>query len=226
MWCVAELTPEYVERMEGILDLYAQPLNPKQPTVCLDESPIQLLEDARPCIEAKKPGDIRKRDSEYVRHGTANLFAAVEPKAGKHLTTITKNRKGSEFAKMLEKIDKAYPEAETIHLVMDNLSTHGKKPLIALFGEKRGEELWGRFTPHFTPKHGSWLNQAEIEIGIFRRQCLGRSRIPDIGPLRRRASAWNRRANRKGLKINWKFTVEKARKKFHYESAESLRSRT
>jgi transposase len=226
MWCVAELTPEYVKRMEDVLDLYAKPLNPKEPVVCLDESPIQLLADARECIPAKKPGEILKRDSEYVRHGTANLFAVVEPKAGKHFTTITKNRKSPKFAQMLEKIGQVYPEAETIHLVMDNLSTHGKKPLLTLFGEKRGEELWNRFTPHFTPKHGSWLNQAEMEIGIFRRQCLGKSRIPDIGSLRRRAVAWNWRANRKGLKINWKFTVEKARKKFHYKNAESIRSRT
>jgi transposase len=225
MWCVPELTPEYIKRMEDVLDLYAKPLNPKEPVVCLDESPIQLLEDARECIAAKKPGEILKRDSEYVRHGTANVFAIVEPKAGKHLTTITKNRKGPKFAQMLEKIGEAYPEAETIHLVMDNLSTHGKKPLLVFFGEKRGMELWDRFTPHFTPKHGSWLNQAEMEIGIFRRQCLGKSRIPDIGSLRRRAGAWNRRVNRKGLKINWKFTVEKARKKFHYKNAESIRSR-
>ena len=194
--------------------------------VCLDESPIQLLADARECIPAKKPGQILKRDSEYVRHGTANVFAIVEPKAGKHLTTITKNRKGPRFAQMLAKIEQAYPEAETIHLVMDNLNTHGKKPVAAFFGEKLGEELWNRFTPHFTPKHGSWLNQAEIEIGIFRRQCLGKSRIPEIESLRRRAGAWNRRVNRKGLKINWKFTVEKARKKFHYKNAESIRSRT
>jgi transposase len=211
--------------MEDVLDLYAKPLNPKEPVVCLDESPIQLLEDARECIEAKKPGEIRKRDSEYARHGMANVFAVVEPRTGKHLTTITKNRKGPKFAQILKKVDEAYPAAETIHLVMDNLSTHGKKPLITLFGEKRGEELWSRFTPHFTPKHGSWLNQAEMEIGIFRRQCLGKSRIGDMVSLRRRAGAWNRRANRRGLKINWKFTVEKARKKFHYKNADSIRSR-
>lgn len=208
-----------------MLNLYAKPINPKEPAVCLDESPIQLLEDARECIVAKKPGEILKRDSEYVRHGMANVFAIVEPKAGKHLTTITKNRKGPKFAQMLAKIDQAYPEAETVHLVMDNLSTHSKKSLTDFYGEKRGAELWDRFTPHFTPKHGSWLNQAEIEIGIFRRQSLGKSRIPDFGSLRRRAGAWNRRANRKGLKINWKFTVEKARKKFHYKNVESFRSK-
>jgi hypothetical protein len=155
MWCVPELTPEYVNQMEDVLNLYATPLNPKKPVVCLDESPVQLLEDARECVAAKKPGEIFKRDSEYVRHGTANIFAIVEPKAGKHLTTITKNRKGPKFAQMLAKIDQAYPQAKTIHLVMDNLSTHGKKPLVTLFGEKRGEELWTRFMVHLLRSMGA-----------------------------------------------------------------------
>ena len=189
MWCVPEVNPEYIRKMEDVLDVYEKPLNPKEPVVCLDERPVQLLEDARPSIAAKKPGEIFKRDSEYVRKGTANVFCAVEPKAGKHITQVTKNRKGPKFAKMISNIEKAYPGVETIHLVMDNLNTHGKKSLTDFFGEKVGEDLWNRFTPHDAPKHGSWLNQAEIEIGIFSRQCLGKDRIGDRSALRRRTVA-------------------------------------
>ncbi len=224
MWCVPELTPEYAQKMEDVLDVYERPLNPAEPVVCVDERPVQLLDDARGPIPADRPGMIFKRDSEYVRKGTANVFCAVEPKAGRHFTRATKNRSGREFAKMVARIERAYPKAATIHLVMDNLNTHGKKSLTDFFGEKRGMELWGRFTPHYTPKHGSWLNQAEVEIGIFSRQCLGKDRVGSIQDLRERASAWNRRANRRRLKINWKFTVEKARQKFKYDSPGSIRS--
>jgi hypothetical protein len=224
MWCVPEITREYVEKMEDVLNVYEKPLNPKEPVVCLDERPVQLLDDAREPIVADKPGRIFKRDSEYVRKGTANVFCGVEPKAGRHFTRVTKNRKGPAFAKMTARIARAYPGVTTIHLVMDNLNTHGKKSLTDFFGEKRGEALWGRFTPHYTPKHASWLDQAEIEIGIFSRQCLGKDRVGNIQSLRKRAAAWNRRVNRQRLKINWAFTVEKARRKFKYDSPELIRS--
>ena len=225
MWCVPEFTVEYVERMEEVLELYEKPLNPKEPVVCLDERPIQLHEDAREPMKANHPGDIHKRDSEYVRKGTANAFCVVEPKAGKHLTQITENRKMPKFAKMLSKIEEAYPKAETIHLVMDNLNTHFEKSLTNFYGEQQGKELWSRFTPHYTPKHGSWLNQAEIEISIFSRQCLGKDRIGEIQILRERAAAWNRWVNRRGLKIDWKFTVQDAKKKFKYKNTKSILSR-
>ena len=219
MWCIAEKTPEYVERMEEVLDLYEEPLNPKEPVVCLDERPVQLLGEAREPILADKPGTILKRDSEYVRHGTANVFCGVEPKAGRHFTKVTRNRKGPAFAKMALDIARAYPRAETIHLVVDNLNTHCEKPLTDYFGDKRGQKLWERFTVHYTPKHGSWLNQAEIEIGLFSRQCLGRDRIGDRGALSRRTAAWNRRVNRRKLQINWRFTVKDARKTLTYISS-------
>ena len=192
--------------------------------MCVDEKPVQLLEDAREPIVADKPGAILKRDYEYVRGGTANVFCAVEPKAGKHFTRVTKNRKGPAFAKMISRIARAYPGKKTIHLVMDNLSTHGKKSLTDFYGEERGSEIWDRVTPHYTPKHASWLDQAEIEIGIFSRQCLGKDRIGDIPSLRRRAAAWNRRMNRQRRKINWSFTVPDARKKFGYNSPRFIRS--
>ena len=172
-----------------------------------------LHEEVRRPIEAK-PGNIRKRDSEYKRNGTANAFCAIEPKACRHFTKITKNRKAPEFAKMVGKIVKKYPRANTIHLVMDNLNTHNEKSFIKHFGEKRGKKIWGKITPHYTPKHGSWLNQAEIEISIFSRQCLGKERINDISSMRDRARAWNQRVNREKVTINWKFTRKKAREKF------------
>jgi hypothetical protein len=204
--------------MEDVLNLYEKPLNLKEPVVCLDEKPVQLREDARKPIIADRPGTIFKRDYEYVRGGTANVFCAVEPKAGRHFTRVTQNRKGPAFAKMISRIVRAYPGKKTIHLVMDNLSTHGRKSLTDFYGEKRGGKIWGKFTLHYTPKHASWLDQAEIEIGIFSRQCLGKDRIGDIPALRRRASAWNRRMNRQRRKINWRFTAMDARRKFRYKS--------
>jgi hypothetical protein len=131
-----------------------------------------------------------------------------------------------EFADFLLSIAVHYTAADTIHLVMDNLSTHTRKALVNRLGEKAGGWLWGRFTIHYTPKHGSWLDQAEIEISLFSRQCLGKRRIPDLPTLTREARAWNRRVNRNHIKINWKFTRKKARNKFAYKRPFSRRSKT
>ena len=149
--------------------------------------------------------------------GTANVFCAVEPKAGRHFTFVTPDRSGVEFAKALFEVAMAYPEAETIHLVMDNLSTHSRKSLTDLCGEEFGAEIWDAFRPHYTPVHGSWLNQAEIEIGLFSGQCLGKRRLEDLAKLRREAAAWNRRVNRERVKIDWRFDRKAARKKFGYK---------
>ncbi len=146
---------------------------PLKPVVCLDEKPITLHADVRPASPAK-PGREARRDNEYKRCGTANVFCAVEPKAGRHFTFPTPDRSGSEFAKVLFHLALQYPNAETIHLVMDNLSSHHQKSLTDRYGEELGTEVWDCFTVHYTPKHGSWLNQAEIEIGLFARQCLGK----------------------------------------------------
>lgn len=216
MWCIPELTPEFIERMEDVLDLYAKPFNPKEPVVCLDEKPVQLVYDARESIPGR-PGKIKKRDYEYKRAGTANVFCAVEPKGGRHFTYVTKNRKGKEFAKVLHRIARHYSHADKIHLVMDNLRTHSQKSLTDFYGEEKGTKLWSRFEIHFTPKHASWLDQAEIEIGIYSRQCLGKSRIGCINELRKKTNAWNKKVNKKKLKINWKFTTKKAREKFKYQ---------
>jgi hypothetical protein len=223
MWCVAELNDEYIAKMEDVLETYERPYDPTEPVVCLDEKPVTLHADVRPASPAQ-PGREARRDNEYERRGTANVFCAVEPKAGRHFTFATPDRSGFEFARAACDLAMQYPEARTIHLVMDNLNIHRRKPLTDVFGVEIGGEIWGRFTVHFTPTHGSWLNQAEIEIGMFSRQCLGTRRIPDLQTLRVESRAWNRRMNRDRIKINWKFDRRAARRKFGYKRKSFTRS--
>jgi DDE superfamily endonuclease len=225
MWCVAELSPEYIEKMEDVLAVYEKPYNSAEPVVCIDEKPVTLHADVRPPIPMA-PGKIAKRDNEYERCGTANVFCAVEPKAGRHFTLPTPNRSAPEFAKALGTIVDHYPFARTIHLVLDNLNIHCRQTLTNYFGEQEGGYLWDRLTVHYTPTHGSWLNQAEIEISLFARQCLGRRRIPSLAVLERESRAWNRRINRDRVKINWQFTRKNARAKFRYKSNSFRRSKT
>jgi len=188
MWVVADLDDDYISKMEDVLELYERPYDSQQPVICLDEKPITLHADLRPPSPAK-PGREARRDNEYERNGTANVFCAVEPKAGRHFTFATPDRSAFEFAKVAAEIALQYMAAETIHLVMDNLNIHRRKSLTDLFGAEFGSEIWDRFTVHYTPTHGSWLNQAEIEIGLFTRQCLGHRRIPDLKTLRRESRA-------------------------------------
>ena len=223
MWCVADLNEDYIDKMEDTLETYERPYDPQEPVVCLDEKPVTLHADVRPFSTAR-PGREARRDNEYERCGTANVFCAVEPKAGRHFTFPTPDRSGFEFAQVLFHLALAYPEAKTIHLVMDNLNSHRRKSLTDLYDAEVGGEIWDRFTVHYTPTHGSWLNQAEIEIGIFSRQCLGARRMPDLKTLRREARAWNRRVNRDGVKINWKFDRKTARRKFGYKRKSFTRS--
>ena len=206
--------------MEDVLAVYEKPYNPAEPVVCLDEKPVSLHADVRAPIPAK-PGKPAKQDNEYKRCGTANVFGVVEPKAGRHFTTATPDRSGAEFARMVGHVVEQYPAARTIHLVMDNLNTHCRKPLVDYFGEQEGGNIWDRLTVHYTPKHGSWLDQAEIELSLFSRQCLGNRRIPDLNTLKRETRVWNRKTDRKRTKINWQFTRTKARKLFHYEKPRS-----
>jgi len=201
--------------MEDVLAVYEKPYDPAQPVICLDEKPVPLHADVRPPVPAK-PGKPAKQDNEYKRCGTANVFGVVEPKAGRHFTTATPNRCGAEFARMVGHVVEQYPAAQTIHLVMDNLNIHCRKSLIDYFGEQKGGDIWDRLTVHYTPKHGSWLDQAEIELSLFSRQCLGTRRIPDLKTLQRETKAWNRQANRKRVKIQWQFTRKKARRLFKY----------
>lgn len=148
--------------------------------------------------------------------GAANVFCGVEPKTGRHFLKPTSTRSAAELADYLVEIIAAYPDATTIHLVMDNLNTHGRKSFGARYGEKLGGLLWDRFTVHFTPKHGSWLNQAEIEVSLLSRLRLGQRRIPDLTTLRNEVRACGLRLNRAHTTIEWNFTRKKARRILHY----------
>ena len=215
MWCVPELDDEYIARMEDVLDLYERPYDSREPVVCLDERPVQLRGDKRSRSRAS-PGKPARYDYEYVRLGTANIFCAVEPLAGKHIAKVTPTRSGAEFAKMLMQVALRYPTARTIHLVVDNLSSHSATSLVRHYGEKKGTALWSRFTVHYTPKHGSWLNQAELEICLLNRECIGRRRFRSIDDLHPEVQQWLRRINREGRVFAWRFTTEKARQTFAY----------
>lgn len=221
MWCIEELSDEYVKRMEDILDVYERPYDSKNPIVCLDEKPVPLISDARERIMPEKPGDILKKDYEYKRNGSVNVFCAVEPKAGNYINKVTSKRCGSDFAKFLKDLSFKYKNSKKIVLVMDNLSTHKEKSLIEFYGETDGKKLWNKFEVHYTPKHASWLNQAEIAVGMYSRQCLGDGRIGDFENLKFQTKAWNKRINKKKIKINWRFTKRKARKSFDYQEKHS-----
>jgi hypothetical protein len=223
MWCVPELNEQYIERMEDVLELYARPFNWKEPVIGLDERPVQLHDSERAGI-AMRPGKPVRRDYEYVRRGTANIFCVVAPHTGDRLTRATRNRKGAAYARMLARIAKRYDYTRTIHLVQDNLSTHSESSLIATFGESAGRKLWRRFTVHYTPKHGSWLNVAEIEASLVSRECLGKRRIGDLRTLRREVTAWRRRASGHRRTIDWKFRVDDARRVFRYDGIRSTRA--
>jgi len=223
MWCVAELNPEYVEKMEDVLAVDEKPSDASEPVVCLDEKPVSLHADLRPPTPPA-PGRIAKRDNEYKRCGTAKVFCVVEPKAGHHFTWPTPDRSAPQFAQVLGTLVSCYPGARTIHVVMDNLNIHCRKSLTDHYGEKPGSRLWDRLRVHYTPKHGSWLNQAEIEISLFSRQCLGKRRIPDLALLQREAQAWNRPMNRDRVRIDGKFSRKDARRKFDYKKNYSRRS--
>jgi hypothetical protein len=197
--------------------VYEQPYDPKEPVVCLDEKAVTLHADVRPATPAR-PGREARRHNEYERCGTANVFCAVEPRAGCHFTYPTPDRSAVELAKVVLDLALRYPKADTIHLVMDNLNIHRRKTMTDLLGDEIGGEVWDRFTVHYTPTHGNWLNQAEIEIGILSRQCLGTRRIPDLQTLRREVRAWNRRMNQARTRINWKFNRKAARRKFGYQT--------
>jgi len=215
MWCIPKLDEEYIERMEDVLDVYERSYNQAFPVVCVDEKPIVLHADSREPLPMTD-GQPKRVDYEYVRRGTANVFCGVEPKIGAYINTVTSNRSGAEFAKFLQEVAERYLNATKIVLVMDNLSTHKKKSLVEFFGEEKGGALWDRFEVHHTPKHASWLNQAEIAIGMYQRQCLGSCRIPDMKTLLKKTAAWNRVLNAKKTTIKWTFCTLDAREKFDY----------
>jgi DDE superfamily endonuclease len=202
----------FVANMEDVLDVYARPPDPARPVVCADEGGKQLIGDVREPLPVR-PGSAAKQDHEYERGGMANLFMAFEPLAGRRHVEVTERKTAADFARFLRLVsDEWYPQAEKIVLVCDNLNTHCAASLYEAFEPAEARRLAGRFEWHHTPKHGSWLNMAEIELSVAARQCLDR-RIPDIQALRREVAAWQRARNAAAVKADWQFTTADARVK-------------
>jgi transposase len=212
MWCVPQIDGEYVARMEDVLDLYAAPPDPARPVVCLDESPLQLIGQVREPIPVA-PGQVARVDYEYRRNGTVNLFVVTDVHRPWRKVTLTERRTAQDYAERLrELVDVDYPEAACIRVVQDNLSTHTPGALYETFPAAEAHRIRERLEFHYTPKHASWLNMVEIEIGVLKGQCLDR-RIDHPEDLAREIAAWQRRRNASGARVKWMFTTEKARAK-------------
>lgn len=216
MWCVGKITAEYRKRMYDILDLYNESYDAKRPVIGIDEKPKQLLGEKREPVPMKT-GRPERCDYEYVRKGSANIFMAVDFKAGKRFVEVTDHRCGPDFARFMKHLAARYPHASRLRVVLDNLNTHFPKSFYEAFGKKKAKKLLKRFEFHYTPKHASWLNVVEIEIGVMDTECT-RRRIPDKKTLAEEVHAWRVERNRKRKKINWKFTKKDADKKLgkHY----------
>ena len=198
--------------MEDVLEVYQRPYDPKRPQVCLDEASKRLLGETRLPVPAG-PGRETREDYEYVRNGTVNLFMMSEPLAGRRHVRVTDRRTKKDFAEAIKELaDERYPDAEKIVLVMDNLNTHSPASLYEAFEPCEARRRAEKLEIHYTPKHGSWLDMAEIELGIMNRQCLNR-RIGDATMLRREVAAWENDRNRRATKVNWRFTTANARSK-------------
>ena len=219
MWCIGALTQEYRDRMYALLELYARPMSKAEPVICIDEKSLQLIGHSRaplPMI-ASSP---TKQDYEYVRNGTTNLFVAVEPKGGQRVVSVTERRGKIDFVAFINGLlTGAYAKARRVHLVLDNLNTHFRKCFDDVLGVHAAKKLLRRVQFHYTPKHASWLNMAEIEIGILSRQCLDR-RIASRGLLELEVDAWQQARNKEKRTIEWNFTRQDADRKLgrHYVS--------
>jgi hypothetical protein len=212
MWCIPKVDGEYVARMEDVLDLYAEAPDPKRPVVCFDESPTQLIGEVRQPIPAE-PGQLERYDCEYKRNGTVNLFIFLDAHRPWRKVKVTDRRAAEDFAAcMRELVDLHYPAAERIRVVLDNLSTHSVGALYQTFSPCEAHRVLRRLEFHYVPKHASWLNMVEIEIGVLRSQCLDR-RIAERARLVSEIAAWERQRNAAGVRVKWMFTTEKARAK-------------
>jgi transposase len=212
MWCIPKVDGEYVARMEEVLDLYAEEPDPKRPVVCFDESPIQLIGEVRQPIPAA-PGQLERYDCEYKRNGTANLFIFLDVHRSWRKVKVTDTRAAVDFAAcMRELADVHFPKAERIRVVLDNLSTHSAGALYQAFPAAEARRVLRRLEFHYVPKHASWLNMVEIEIGVLRAQCLDQ-RIATQEQLVSEIAAWERQRNASGARIKWMFTTAKARDK-------------
>jgi transposase len=212
MWCVPQVDGEFVARMEDVLDLYAEPPDPTCPVVCLDESPLQLIGETRQPIPAA-PGQPARYDYEYRRCGTVNLFVVMDVHRPWRRVTVTERRTAQDYAARLRAlVDVDYPDAARIRVVQDNLSTHTPGALYEAFPAAEARRILRRLEFHYTPKHASWLNMVEIEIGVLKQPCLDR-RIETRARLEAEIATWEHDRNASGARINWMFTTEKARAK-------------
>jgi hypothetical protein len=219
MWCIGALTQDYRSRMYALLDLYARPVSATEPVICIDEKSLQLIAHSREPLPMASNSPA-KQDYEYVRNSTTNLFVAVEPKGGKRIVSVTAHRGKVDFVAFIhELLTGAYAKARRVHLVLDNLNTHFRKCFDDVLGTRATTKLLGRVQFHYTPKHASWLNMAEIEIGILSRQCLDR-RIASREILQTEVDAWQDARNAEQRTIKWNFTRQDADRKMgrHYVS--------
>lgn len=201
---------QFVANMEQVLDVYKRPYNEDFPVICMDESPKQMIKETRIAIEMK-PGHEAKEDFEYERCGVANIFLASEPLKGKRYVEVTEKKTKADWAVFIKQIaDEWYKEATKIILVMDNLATHKAAALYEVYPPQEAKRIWDRFEFIYTPKHGSWLNMAEIELHVLNGQCLNRH-IPTKEEINQEVEAWTRQRNNKASKINWQFTNKDAR---------------
>lgn len=201
---------EFVAQMEQVLDVYKRPYNADNPVICMDESPKQLITEGR-SKEPMKPGQEARIAYEYIREGVVNIFRANEPLQGKRLVEVTEFKTKKDWAKFIKRIsDELYSKAKKITLVMDNFKTHSASALYETFEPKEAKRIWDRFEFIYTPKHGSWLNMAEIELHVLNSQCLKRH-IPTMKEIKSEVSAWEKSRNNKFAKINWQFTTKDAR---------------
>jgi len=212
MWCIGEITAEYRRRMYELLTLYARPYDPREPVICLDEKSKQLLRETRRPLPAK-PGIPAKVDYEYERAGTCNIFVAVEPRGQRRLAQVTTRRTKVDFvAFVCRLLHRGYSQARKVHLVLDNLNTHLPTSFEEVLGINTAAKLLRRIEFHYTPKHASWLNMAEIEIGVLQRQCLARC-ASEQTTLATEVAAWQRRRNAARCGIEWTFTRRDADRK-------------
>ena len=215
-WCIPpKADAAFVCQMEDVLDVYKRAYDPKRPQICMDEMPKQLLGEKYEPLPGK-PGQLEKQDYEYERHGNANIFMLFEPLAGKRFIETYSHRRSVDWAHVMKVLsDVLYPDAEVIVLVMDNLNTHKLASFYQAFEPEEAHRLSRRFEIHYTPKHGSWLNMAEIELSALVRQCLNR-RIPDQDMLNTESQAWAKERNQQVFKVDWRFTTADARIKLKH----------
>lgn len=218
MWCIGQMTGEYLAKMEDVLSLYHLPYNERRPVICLDELPFQMLGEKVAPIQMK-PDAVKKFDYEYERSGVASVFVAFEPLTGKRLIRVYPRRTKADYCRFAQEVSQQWCAAEVVALVHDNLNTHNASSFYENLPPEEAFCLMKRFEFHYTPKKGSWLNMAELELSTISRQCLAR-RIPDIETLRGELEAIVKERNKLEIKAKWQFTIENAREKLnrHYEN--------